>query len=144
MLKNLYLISLISGRITKMKKFLEKIDLDMLLQSLGNFITPILYLCVWYLFLLFLTQNIPSLTFNSDTVLLLSFIIFTLALITKSSSWSIGHDKFGIKGDSRSRLLNFHKGESADFWFDLFADNPDLIKDKDIQSLIEKLTSSKE
>ncbi|MBI4004584.1 hypothetical protein HY358_00440 [Candidatus Roizmanbacteria bacterium] len=121
----------------------EKVNWNTTLISLGRFFTPIIYLSIWGIFLFLIAKNIPSLTLYSDTVLFLSFVIFTLALISKSSSWSIGHDKFGLKGDSRSRIINFHKGESGDFWFDLFADNPDLLKDKDVGQFVEKLTSNK-
>lgn len=113
------------------------------LKSIGSFLSPIIYLLFWYFFLVFVSRNIPTLSFNSDTVLILSFVVFILGLITKSPSWSIGHDKFGVKSDSRSRLINFHKSESGDYWFDLFADNPEVLNKEEIRKLIEELTSGR-
>ncbi|OGJ16391.1 MAG: hypothetical protein A2632_02855 [Candidatus Pacebacteria bacterium RIFCSPHIGHO2_01_FULL_46_16] len=119
-------------------------EIPKILQSVAKFFSPIVYLLIWYLFLILLSKNIPSLSFNSDSVLFVSFVVFSLGLITKSTAWLIGHEKFGLKGDSRSRIINFHKNDSGDYWFDLLADNPELLKDKDIREFIEKLTAKQE
>lgn len=119
---------------------MNKQEVLKVLESVAKFCSPIFYLLIWYLFLILLSKNIPSLSFNPDSVLFVSFTVFSLGLITKSTAWSIGHDKFGLKGDSRSRIINFHKNDSGDSWFDLFADNPDLLKDKEIREFIKELT----
>src|SRR3989338_10501364 len=118
-------------------------EIPKILQSVAKFFSPIVYLLIWYLFLILLSKNIPSLSFNSDSVLFVSFVVFSLGLITKSTAWLIGHEKFGLKGDSRSRIINFHKNDSGDYWFDLLADNPELLKTKIYAGLFKNLLPKK-
>lgn len=124
-----------------MVKNLEKLDFEKLLKSLGSFLSPILYLFVWYFFLKISLESIPLAESQQGMFLILSFLIFIFGFVVKSTSWSIGHDKFGIKGDSRARIINFHRNDSGDSWFDLFADNSELLKDEKIRDLIKELTS---
>lgn len=98
---------------------------------------PIVYAFSWIVLLGIASFILPKEIILNDNFLIIYTLVFMLTLITKSTSWSIGHDKFGIKGDSRSRILNYHNGE---LWFDLFADNPELVKDEKVKELIEYLT----
>jgi len=124
--------------------FIHEIGLKKICRSVWNAFSPIVYLAVWFLFVKFSFDNFFYLNFNPDLFLFLSFLVLVFGLITKSTSWSIGHTSFGIKGDSRARIINYHKNESGDFWFDLFADNPELLEKEEIVSLIEKLTSNQQ
>ncbi|MEK9201200.1 MAG: hypothetical protein AAB909_04485 [Patescibacteria group bacterium] len=122
-----------------MVELFKKVQFGKIIRGFGNFLSPIIYLSVWYLFIKLSSKEIPQIVVNSDTFLFLSFVVFVFGLVTKSTSWSIGHEKFGIKGDSHGKLISYHRGDSGDTWFDLFTDNPDLLeKNKDF---IEKLTS---
>ena len=111
---------------------------DSMLKHIGNFLSPIVYLSVWYVFLLLASKYIPFAQKDPDLFSVLSFLILLSGLITRSTVWSIGHKQFGIKGSSRSRIINFHNG---DFWFDLYGDSPMLEKEKTkgfIRTLIDK------
>lgn len=101
------------------------------------FLTPIIYTFVWLLLLIVLSKNLPQEIIENNLFLPLYTIVFLFVLVAKFTSWSIGHDKFGIKGDARSRVINYH---GKDYWFDLFADNPDLLKDDKIEKLLKLLT----
>jgi hypothetical protein len=74
---------------------------------LGNcwkFITPIVYLLVWVLIIKFA----KDLGLQTDGVFIfVSLVILFFGIISKSTSWSIGHEKFGIKGDSTSKKVEF-------------------------------------
>lgn len=107
-------------------------------QKIGGFLSPIIYAFVWLFFLHLATRWLPQKIIANDLFLALYSTVFLFTLISKSTSWSIGHDKFGIKGDSRAKVINYHHG---DFWFDLFADNPELLKDKEVQKFINSLIS---
>lgn len=80
--------------------------------------------------------------FNNDFFLTLSFLILFLGILTRSTSWQIGHTHFGIKGDTLGRFLNFHKDSDGSYWFDAFIDQPEKIKE--LKDLIEKLTKKNE
>lgn len=121
---------------------MSKIDCKKVIKFIWNALSPLVYLGVWYLFIKFSFEELLFPSFNPDLFLFLSFLILVFSLIIRSTSWSIGHTSFGIKGDSRARIINYHKGESGDFWFDLFADNPELLKEDKIKKLIESLTTS--
>ncbi len=111
--------------------------------KIGNFFTPIIYAFAWLALLSLANNWLPKEIVTDDKFLGFFTIVFLFLLISKSTIWSIGHDKFGIKGDSRSRVINYHSGDNGDSWFDLFADNPELLKDKEIQQLIKYLVERK-
>lgn len=123
-------------------EFFKQIDFKRIVYVVWQALSPLVYLSVWYYFVKFSFDNLLFPDFNPDLFLFLSFLILVFSLITKSTSWSIGHTSFGIKGDSRTRLLNYHKGDSGDSWFDLFGDNPELLKNEEIKALIKDLTDS--
>lgn len=69
-----------------------------------SFAVPIAYLLIWLLLMAlakFLGIEI------STAFLLCSLVILFIGVISKSTSWSIGHDKFGIKGDTTSKKVEF-------------------------------------
>ncbi len=73
-------------------------------SSVWRFLTPIIYLLVWIL----LVKLADVLGLSIDASFLgISLIILFLSIISKSTSWSIGHEKFGIKGDSTSKKVEF-------------------------------------
>lgn len=109
------------------------------IKNFISFLIPIIYLGVWYLFIKFVSLDTIN---NQDLFLTLSFLILVFGIITKSAIWSIGHEKFGIKGDSRSKVINYHKNEVGDSWFDLYGDNPDIVTDKEVQQFIKELAAS--
>lgn len=119
---------------------MKKININ-LIKPLGNFLTPIIYLFVWFIFIKLSTDYLSLKLLDNDLYLVLSFLILLFGLIAKSTSWSIGHEKFGAKGDSRARVINFHGSEH--FWFDLFADNPEILKEKKLIDLIDRLVKLK-
>jgi len=50
----------------------------------------------------------PNLGLPIDgTFLFVSLVILFFGIISKSTSWAIGHEKFGIKGDSTSKKVEF-------------------------------------
>ncbi len=109
-------------------------------RKIGSFFTPIIYALVWVGLLGLASIWLPQDLITNGYFLILYTIVFLFTTISKSTSWSIGHDKFGIKGDSRSRIINYHGDEEGKFWFDLFADNPGLLEKTKIQDLIKFLT----
>ena len=113
------------------------------LQKIGELLTPIIYALVWVLLLLFAGLFLPKEIINNPYFLPLYTIVFLFVAVSKSITWSIGHDKFGIKGDSRSKIINYHGDEEGKFWFDLFGDNSALLKDKKIQDLIKLLVKER-
>lgn len=115
-----------------------------LLKPFGSFISPIVYLAVWFLFLKLSSDNIVIIRQNPELFLSLSFLVYVFLLIIKSTTWSIGHTHFGLKGDSRARLIGYHKEDADNYWFDLFADNPELLKDDKVKDLIEELITNKD
>lgn len=69
-----------------------------------KFITPIIYLLTWVLIVKFAQSlGLPI----DGTFLFVSLVILFFGIISKSTSWSIGHEKFGIKGDSTSKKVEF-------------------------------------
>lgn len=108
--------------------------------DLGKFFTPIIYAFAWLVILSLANRWLPIELIANDNFLIVYTLVFLFILITKSTSWSIGHEKFGIKGDSQSRVINYH---SNDLWFDLFADNPELIKEEKVQKFIKEITNKK-
>lgn len=107
------------------------------LKKLGVFLAPIIYTFIWLFLLIALSKNLPKEIIENNLFLPLYTIVFLFVLIAKFTSWSIGHEKFGIKGDARSRIINYH---GKDYWFDLFADNPDLLREDKIKELLKLLT----
>ena len=108
-----------------------------------EFITPIIYAVAWIVILWLAYKLLPREIVADGRFQILFTIVFLFALISKSTSWTIGHDKFGIKGDSRSQIISYDSEENGKFSFDLFADNPDLLKNQKVQELIRELTKSK-
>lgn len=105
---------------------------------------PIVYSVAWILMLWFAGLFLPKEIVSNPYFLVLYTIVFLFIAISKSTSWSIGHEKFGIKGDSRSRIINYHGDEDGKFWFDLFADNPEQLKEEKIQALLRLLVKEKD
>lgn len=69
-----------------------------------SYAVPVAYLLIWLLLVAlakFLGIEI------STPFLLCSLAIIFIGVISKSTSWSIGHDKFGIKGDTTSKKVEF-------------------------------------
>ena len=74
------------------------------LRNCWIFITPIVYLLIWVMIIKFA----KSLGLQIDGVFIfVSLAILFFGVISKSTSWSIGHEKFGIKGDSTSKKVEF-------------------------------------
>ena len=79
-------------------------EIKKLIKVLWIFFEPIAYLLIWIL----LIKLAKSLGLSIDgTFLLISLIILFFGIISKSTAWSIGHEKFGIKGDSTSKKIEF-------------------------------------
>lgn len=116
-----------SELITKVTQLL-KYDVS----DLVVFLSPILYSFVWLVLLILAAGFLPLSVVGNEWFVIIYTIVFLFTTVAKATTWSIGHEKFGIKGDSRARVINYHGGQ--DRWFDLFADNPDLIKDKSIRN----------
>lgn len=73
-------------------------------SSIWRFLTPIIYLFVWILLVKFAV--VLGLPINAS-FLGITLIILFLGILSKSTSWSIGHEKLGIKGDSTSKKVEF-------------------------------------
>ena len=114
------------------------------IKQTSSYIASISYLFWWALFLWFLSQNGVPINQYPRELITSSIIILLVGVITKPTSWRIGHDTFGVSGDSRARIINYHGNGNGDFWYDLFADTSDLLKDADIRSLILKLAKKSE
>lgn len=114
-------------------------------KQIIEFSSPVLYALFWLLLLIGASEWLPEQITSDKQFLPIFTIVFLFALASKTTLWSIGHEKFGIKGDSRSKIINYHRGENGEksVWFDLFADNPDLLRDKDIRDLIKDLKDNK-
>lgn len=106
-----------------------------------EFLSPILYAFFWLVLLFVTSLWIPEQVILKDQFIPFLTIVYLFTLIIKSTSWAIGHEKFGIKGDSRSRVINYHRGETGEksVWFDLFADNPNLLNNEGIRNFIKEL-----
>lgn len=77
------------------------------LKALLDWITPILYLLVW-IYVLKVSKDTLGLTVDASFQIITLIILF-IGVISKSTSWNIGHEKFGIKGDTLGRTnLNVH------------------------------------
>ncbi len=105
---------------------------------LGGIVIPLFYLLVWVSMVRFSEIILERQFFNNDLFLILSFLILFLGILTRSTSWQIGHTHFGIKGDTLGRFLSFHKDSDDSYWFDAYIDNPEKIPE--LQDLITKLT----
>lgn len=103
-------------------------------KDVAIFLEPVIYSLTWIIFLGLSSLILPKEVISNGNFLIIYTLVFLFALITKSTFWSIGHEKFGITGDSRSRLINYHWGEDA--WFDLFGDKEDLLKEEKTQKFI--------
>lgn len=74
------------------------------LRLIWSFFTPIIYLFIWILLIKF--AGFLGLRID-NSFLIISLIILFFGTLSKSTSWSIGHEKFGIKGDSTSKKIEF-------------------------------------
>ena len=75
-----------------------------LIINIGKFIAPLVYLLLWVLII----KLAKVLELQIDGIFLsISLAILFFGVISKSTSWSIGHDKFVIKGDSTSKKVEF-------------------------------------
>jgi hypothetical protein len=110
-------------------------------NQLIKYLESISYFFLWLFFLCILTKLGINLEQHIKEIINTSAIILILGIITKSVSWKIGHDSFGLSGDSKTRIINYHGNGNGDFWYDLFADDKELLKNKDIRNMV--LTLSK-
>lgn len=110
-------------------------------HGIPRWVIPILYLAVWFIFVWFCEKCLEFHLIEGDSFLIISFLVLVFGFIGSSTSWSIGHEKFGIKSDSRARIIFFHKNEKS--WFDIYGDDTKRLEDEKfiefVKSLIEKL-----
>lgn len=113
-------------------------------SAIAKFVSPVIYGFTWLGLLSLAYHWLPPQVTENDAFLIIYTIVFLFALIAKSAAWTIGTEYFGIKGDSRSRLINYHGSGNGDYWFDLFADNPELLKDEKVREFIKYITKKEE
>lgn len=117
---------------------MQKIQIDF--NKLGKYLESLSYFAVWILFICFLKWlGVPTEQYAYELIIS-SLLVLLAGNITKHTSWRIGHDKFGISGDSRTRLINYHGNGNGDFWYDLFADNKELLENESVRSFMLKLS----
>lgn len=68
---------------------------------------PIFYLSAWIVLLIIAQFWLGSNVVGSPAFLIASLSIIFIGIIGKSTSWAIGSDKVGIKGDSTSKRVEF-------------------------------------
>lgn len=107
----------------------------------GNILVPIFYLFVWIGAIKLSETLLGLVLFDNDLFLILSFLILFLGIISRTTSWQIGHTHFGIKADTLGRFLNFHRESDGSYWFDAFIDQPEKINE--LKDLIENLSKQK-
>lgn len=126
-----------------LSKFKLKVSYEVVYKTasgVSKFVSPLIYGFTWLVLLNLAYQWLPPRITDNGTFLIIYTIVFLFALIAKSTAWTIGTEYFGIKGDSRSRIISYHGSGNGDYWFDLFADNPELLKDEKVKELIKYLT----
>lgn len=74
------------------------------MKDIIKFFTPVIYIFIWILLIKF--AGFLGLKVD-DTFLIISLIILFFGTVSKSTSWAIGHDKFGVKGDSTSKKIEY-------------------------------------
>lgn len=73
-------------------------------KSAWVFLAPVIYLFIWILLIRFARDlGLPT----DGYFLTITLIILFFGILSKSTSWSIGHEKFGVKGDSTSKKVEF-------------------------------------
>lgn len=103
---------------------------------------PIFYLGIWFIFTWLCEKFLNFHLIENDNFLIISFLILIFGFIGSSTYWSIGHEKFGIKSDSRARIIFFHKNERS--WFDVYGDDIEALKDEELKEFIKYLTEKLE